>query len=71
MNKLIFKIRKWLKLISPKRENKIMFICDRKKCVMCNEECKHTTDISHAKNFIKIPPDGYYWEEDENGAIKL
>lgn len=31
----------------------IQYLCDGKACESCNNECKHTTDISHARNFIK------------------
>lgn len=30
---------------------KYLFLCDQKKCKKCSyPECKHTTDIKHAKN---------------------
>lgn len=29
------------------------YICDRKACNQCSDECRHTTDITHAKNFSK------------------
>lgn len=32
-------------------EIQVLYICDRKKCENCYENCKHTTDIKHAKNF--------------------
>ena len=28
----------------------ILYICDRKACENCYEECKHTNDIEHAVN---------------------
>lgn len=31
----------------------IQYLCDGKSCESCNNDCKHTTDISHARNFIK------------------
>ena len=31
-----------------------LYLCDRKQCVSCNPECKHTTNIEHAVNFIKF-----------------
>lgn len=37
-------------------ENKVLYICDRKKCETCREDCTHTQDIRHAKNFEKISP---------------
>lgn len=36
---------------------KIFYLCDRRACESCNAhtdgrpECKHTTDVRHAKNF--------------------
>ena len=30
---------------------KVLFLCDRRACERCHPECKHTLDISHAKNF--------------------
>ena len=32
------------------REIDIFYICDRKACANCHEECRHTGDISHAVN---------------------
>lgn len=35
----------------------IAFLCDEKKCAKCREgssECRHTLDISHAKNYKDI-----------------
>lgn len=32
-------------------ELQVLYICDRIKCENCHENCKHTTDIEHAKNF--------------------
>lgn len=48
----------------------IFYICDRKACDRCNEFCFHTTDITHAKNFIKSTnplciTEYNYWENDE------
>ena len=34
-------------------KNEILYICDRRKCKNCSGWCDHTTDISHADNFIK------------------
>lgn len=38
------------------KTKKIFFKCDRRKCDVCmafidDNECQHTTDIRHAKNF--------------------
>lgn len=27
-----------------------LYICDRQRCEICSDTCKHTTDIEHAKN---------------------
>jgi hypothetical protein len=35
-------------------EPSIRYLCDRKKCEEClSDLCSYTTDINHAKNFIK------------------
>ena len=35
-------------------ENKVAYVCDRKQCENCSyPDCKHTTNIKHAKNFVK------------------
>ena len=50
---------------------KIMYVCDGKKCKRCSYDiCKHTADITHAKNFKY---DGYvgYWEETEQPKSKF
>lgn len=59
-----------------KENPRIYFLCDRKKCENCSQECRHTTDISHAVNFHGletvdgcINADGGYWEGDNNGAV--
>ena len=42
--------------------NNIAYICDRRACIDCtNDDCTHTTNIDHAKNFIK-GKDGKYIE---------
>ena len=28
-----------------------LYLCDRRACKHCSPECRHTTDIAHAKNF--------------------
>lgn len=32
----------------------VTYICDGKKCPECSTQCRHTTDISHAKNFKPV-----------------
>lgn len=35
-------------------EKKVAYVCDRKQCKNCSyPECKHTTNIKHANNFVK------------------
>ena len=35
----------------------IFYLCDKKKCgISCDGECKHTSDISHAKHYMSVPP---------------
>ena len=51
-------------------DSTIFYICDREACEKCNEFCFHTTDITHAKNFIKSTnplciTEYDYWENDE------
>lgn len=43
-----------LKGISNKSEEKnqgVMFLCDRRACDKCFNECQHTSEIKHAENF--------------------
>lgn len=49
----------------------ILYFCDGKRCgeTCPSTECKHTSDISHAKNFIKGDYDSY-WEK-ENGSRQI
>ena len=46
----------------------ILYLCDRKACEICNEECKHTSDIRHAINFEQDHADGVevgnFWEKE-------
>lgn len=45
---------------------KILYLCDGNKCNNdCYIECKHTTDITHAKNF-EYKGGGCYWEKSES-----
>ena len=36
------------------------YICDRRKCDVCSEECHHTSDPEHA--LYKIPEPWRRWE---------
>ncbi len=33
------------------KEVKVFYECDRRECENCNEKCKHTDNVMHAKNF--------------------
>ena len=44
----------------------VFYLCDKKKCERCSKDCKHTTDIKHAKNFKKLRDGVYYEEEKKN-----
>lgn len=44
-------------------DKKILYLCDSGQCKNCSNECKHTTDINHAKNFNK--KFGVYVEKEE------
>lgn len=49
----------------------ILYFCDGKQCgeTCPSTECKHTSDISHAKNFIKGDYDSYWEKENRSGQI--
>ena len=40
----------------------ILYLCDRRTCEKCSPECRHTTDITHARNF-ELGLDGMSWIE--------
>lgn len=46
----------------------ILYLCDGKQCgdSCLSTECKHTSDITHAKNFIKGDYDSYWEKEKRN-----
>lgn len=45
----------------------VLYLCDGKSCgdICPNTECKHTSDISHARNFVK-GDDVSYWEKEKS-----
>lgn len=45
---------------------KVLYLCDGKQCKKCSNECKHTTDIGHAKNFNN--EFGVYVEKENKGG---
>lgn len=55
----------------PKEQNElhygqVAFLCDCKACKNCSyPNCRHTTDIRHAKNF-EVGGNGDYWEVDDD-----
>lgn len=42
---------------------RVFYVCDRKKCEKCHDECRHTSDIEHAANFIQVG--GNFTERDD------
>ena len=45
---------------------KVAFLCDGRKCGNeCSEICFRTTDVSHAKNFVRLGGD-YFEKEEKN-----
>ncbi len=54
-------------------EKDILYLCDQRTCEKCNstrdgDQCKHTVDISHAKNFV-VDADGNYWEKESKPLL--
>jgi len=45
------------------KKQKVLYLCDRKKCKNCNADCSHTEDIKHAITFERI---GMYYFEKTN-----
>lgn len=42
-------------IIDRQRSIKCMYICDSEACARCTKtSCRHTTDLHHAKNFIRL-----------------
>lgn len=42
---------------------KVLYLCDKRDvCPQCSEECDHTTDIAHARNFERLT-EGVYIEK--------
>lgn len=44
-------------------DKRVFYLCDGGKCKNCSNECNHTADIDHAKNFNKEI--GVYVEKEE------
>lgn len=45
--------------------SKQLYLCDRRACKHCSPECRHTKDITHAKNF-ELGIDGVTMVEKED-----
>ena len=45
-------------------QKRVLYLCDEEQCKKCSNECKHTTDINHAKSFNKEY--GVYVEKEEH-----
>ena len=64
----------WQPETQPKgKPPKIIYLCDREKeCNKhgaCGQDCKHTTDIRHAVNFINLGNENYVEERPETPTI--
>ena len=45
---------------------RVVFLCDGRKCGNeCSEMCFRTTDVSHAKNFVRLG-DAYFEKDEKN-----
>lgn len=44
-------------------DKRVLYLCEGGQCKNCSNECNHTTDIEHAKNFNK--EFGVYVEKEE------
>lgn len=52
-------------------EPKVAYLCDRLACKECHyPECKHTFDISHAKNF-DLQVAAYFEREEDDEIVRL
>lgn len=48
------------------KKPRVAFLCDGRKCGNeCSEMCFRTTDVSHAKNFVRLGGD-YFEKEEKN-----
>lgn len=49
-----------IKQLEDEKDRSIVYVCDREMCGdSCHDECTHTSDIDHAKNFQKIAENKY------------
>lgn len=49
-------------------DNKIMYLCNKKRCIEYRGECKHTSDVQYAKNFKD--KDNFMVEQEESDRGK-
>ena len=56
-----------LELAIKALENDVAYICDQRYCSdgCKNPDCRHTCDINHAKNFVRIGPGKWTESDDE------
>lgn len=52
--------------VKPPVQPKILYRCDRRACVRCDDYCHHTSDINHAENF-QIDCSGIFVQVKEGG----
>ena len=50
------------------KNNKPLYLCDKRKCGKACGECRHTTDIAHAENFELVG--GAYVEKKRKQAMQ-
>lgn len=43
---------------------RVLYLCNRKNCKICSDDCKHTSNILHAVNFEKLG-NSYFEKENE------
>lgn len=47
-------------MAKKKKAGKIYYVCDRTACAHCSPDCKHTSNVAHAKNFAPADINGNY-----------
>ena len=63
-HKFCFPCKEMQQAIDEQPTIKIIYACDGKMCENgCSEECKHTAEIEHARNFKKIRGSDIWCEE--------
>lgn len=54
-------VRDSIKVAMPDPE--VFYICDRRACDKCNQDCAHTKDVRHAKH-LEVSALGGFWEQE-------